>query len=240
MLQSKIAWVFLLSVAANSPWRAHAELSGNVALTSDYVWRGVSQTDGGPAIQGGVDYSHTSGFYAGIWSSNVDFNEVHENGSPVKHPARIEIDLYAGVRGQLLDHLGWDVSLRRYVFPNTTLQFDYSELSASLSYGIFSVLFQYSNDVFVTGKNGFYYSAGLEYGLPENFLLRANIGYSVFDEAVFGRDHPDNYVDWRLGIAREFAGLEFDLSYYDTNESGKKLNGEPAEGRLVFSMLKNF
>ena len=53
---------------------ASAEFSGNVALTTDYVWRGVSQTDEGPAVQGGFDYEHESGFSAGVWGSNVDFD----------------------------------------------------------------------------------------------------------------------------------------------------------------------
>ena len=54
---------------------AAADITGNVGLTTDYVFRGISQTDEKPAIQGGLDYAHSSGAYAGVWASNVDFND---------------------------------------------------------------------------------------------------------------------------------------------------------------------
>ena len=91
-----------LALAMLPALAAHAELSANVAVTSDYIWHGVSQTNERPALQAGVEYAHESGFYIGTWGSNVDFAE------DVADPARVEIDLYGGVRGETEWGLGWD------------------------------------------------------------------------------------------------------------------------------------
>src|SRR5690606_7575411 len=75
-----------------------ADVSTNIAVVSNYLFRGVSQTDGSPAVQGGIDFEHASGFYAGTWASNVDF------GDEISY----ELDLYAGFAGSMND-LGYDV-----------------------------------------------------------------------------------------------------------------------------------
>ena len=84
-----------LAMAAEKPVSPHS-LSGNISLTSDYVFRGVSQTQNGPAIQGGIDYAHASGFYAGTWASNVDWVSLG-----FKNNSSMEIDLYGGYKGSL-------------------------------------------------------------------------------------------------------------------------------------------
>ena len=93
-------------------------LSGNITLTSDYVFRGVSQTQGGPAIQGGFDYAHASGFYVGTWASNVDWVSTVA-GTPAvafKDNNSMEIDLYGGYRGSVGD-VGYDVGVITYYYP---------------------------------------------------------------------------------------------------------------------------
>jgi uncharacterized protein (TIGR02001 family) len=222
----------LLAVAAAPP--ARAELSATLTLTSDYVWRGVSQTDEKPALQAEVEYAHDSGFYAGLFGSNVDFDE------DVDDPARVEIDMYAGWRGETEAGIGWDVSVLRYSYPDSTAKLDYNELVVSVTYGLFTFEVDYSNDVFASGEDGLYYSVGLEHELPAGFTLGAGVGYSDFDEEVFGDGAPDSYVDWRVGVSTERWGLGFDLSYYDTNGDGEELNGDWAEPRVVLSVSKTF
>ena len=80
-------------------------LSANVAMTTDYIWRGISQTDNGPAIQGGIDYAHSSGFYLGTWASNVDFGTGDDSN--------IEIDVYGGY-GNEVGGLSYDVGIIHY------------------------------------------------------------------------------------------------------------------------------
>ena len=99
-----------LAMAAEKPVSPHS-LSGNISLTSDYVFRGVSQTQNGPAIQGGIDYAHASGFYAGTWASNVDWVSLG-----FKNNSSMEIDLYGGYKGSLGD-VGYDVGAITYYYP---------------------------------------------------------------------------------------------------------------------------
>ena len=83
------------------------EFSANVALSTDYMYRGGSQTNEQPAISGGFDYAHSSGVYAGLWASNVDFGDS----------ANIEIDFYGGIAGEISNGIGWDVGALYYHYP---------------------------------------------------------------------------------------------------------------------------
>lgn len=84
-----------------------AEFSATTTLASDYVFRGISNTDGDPAIQGSMDYEHESGFYAGVWASNVKFREnAGEDAVDTVDEASIEIDYYAGFASEFDNGIG--------------------------------------------------------------------------------------------------------------------------------------
>ena len=104
-LSTLIASSALVSTSAS----AVEGLSANVGLTSNYLWRGVSQTDDGAAISGGIDYAADSGFYVGTWASNVDFGD----------DASYELDFYAGFSGELPDGFGYDVGYIYYAYPDS-------------------------------------------------------------------------------------------------------------------------
>jgi uncharacterized protein (TIGR02001 family) len=213
---------------------AYGEVSANLALTSDYVWRGVSQTNQNPALQAGAEYAHAIGVYVGVWGSNVDFAEH------VDDPARIELDYSIGWRGETEQGFGWDLGLLRYTYPNTTEDFDYNELTLSLSYEMFTFEVDYSNDTYATGTDTFYYNVGVSHEFPELFTVSASVGYSDLNQEVTGEGAPDSYVDWRVGVSQELLGLDFDLSYYDTNGDGVDLYGDLATARLVLTVSKSF
>ena len=92
-------WVIL---SFSCPALAAAQYSASLTLTSDYVWRGVSQTLGDPAVQGSFDYEHNSGLYAGVWASNVDFFDPSAPGASVADDdnADLELDLWLGYAGE--------------------------------------------------------------------------------------------------------------------------------------------
>ena len=90
--QALLGALIVVPMVASAEW----EGSANVTLTSDYVFRGVSQTDEDPAIQGGFDLSHDSGFYIGAWASNVDFNEEDSTDPAADDAADMELDLKVG------------------------------------------------------------------------------------------------------------------------------------------------
>lgn len=198
------------------------EISANVALTSDYVFRGFSQTDEEPAIQGGFDYEHASGFSAGAWASNVDFDDGDE--------AHIEIDVYAGYAGSLTPDLGWNGGLIYYAYPGADddLDYDYWEAYAGLSYSIASLTYYYSPDFFGSTGDGHYIDLGADVTLPYEIGLNLHVGYQEIDDL-------DSYVDWKVGLARELYGVSFDVSYHDTDE-----NNDLADERVVFTISKDF
>lgn len=201
--------------------------SASVALSSDYVWRGYSQTDEDWAISGSFDYAHASGFYAGTWASNVDFGD----------DTSIEIDIYAGFGGETDGGLGWDVGVLRYIYPGEN--YDWNEFYASLSYSFFSVGVAHSGNVYDSSESGTYYTAGFDYDLPAGIALSAGIGYYDYDDDVFGATE-DSAVDYRIGLSTEAAGFGFDITYYDTNSDGEDLYGKDlAEGRVVFTISKS-
>ena len=100
---------------------AAPELTANIGLVSEYVFRGIRQTWGNPAIQGGVDYAHASGFYAGAWMSNTSAN-LYAN-------ANVEIDLYGGYRGAVGD-FSYDVGVLQFLFPGA----NYDKITPAGSY----------------------------------------------------------------------------------------------------------
>ncbi len=207
-----------------------SSISGNVALSSDYVWRGYSQTDEGAEISGGFDYENENGFSAGIWGSNVGF-------AP---DADLELDIYANYGGKTDSDIGWNVGFIRYMYPDTmdsvSGDLDWNEYNASVSYNIFSASLNYSNDVYGSGETGIYYAFGVEYSLPEEFTLAAGLGFYDYDDSIFG----DTVEDYHIGISKQYNELGFDLSYYDTNGAGSEFYGDKiAEGRLVFSVSKS-
>jgi len=95
----------------------------NIGLYSQYIFRGLTQTDRGPAVQGGIDLTHSSGFYLGAWASNIswlrDPNTNTNNYSPYKSGGRLEVDLYGGYRHTFANNLGLDVGVLQYLYPGS-------------------------------------------------------------------------------------------------------------------------
>jgi len=144
---------------------AQAEITGNVAAVSDYNWRGITQSSGDPAIQGGLDWSHESGFYLGTWGSNVDFGNCGDEN--------VEVDLYGGFRGG--ETVTYDVGLIYYWYPGAE-DIDFPEIYAGLGWEWLSGKVSYSNDFGNSGESAFYYEANAAYELPANFGVTAPPG----------------------------------------------------------------
>ena len=102
-----------LALSAGFVASAAAELTGNLGLTSDYRFRGVSQTQNAPAVQGGMDYAHKSGLYIGNWNSSVS-SQVYTSG------AGLESDLYAGYKKEIFKGITVDIGSYNYFYPRAT------------------------------------------------------------------------------------------------------------------------
>ncbi len=107
---------------------ATAELSGNAAIASNYIWRGVTQTTDQASGQGGIDWGHESGVYAGTWVSNVDFSGLGDG---------YEMDVYAGYAGEVGD-IGYDVGVISYQYP-VSPEFNFTEIYVSGTFNILTV-----------------------------------------------------------------------------------------------------
>jgi uncharacterized protein (TIGR02001 family) len=213
-----------------------------VTLTTDYIFRGVSQTDGDPAIQGGFDYAHTRGFYAGVWASNVNFNE-NEGVAPEAQvsEANIEIDLYAGFSRTLTVGLKWDLGAIYYAYPGTDsdLDYDYLEFYLGLNYPfelitlrpVADVKVYYSPDSFGVDIDETIYAIGsLDFSLPAEFSLGFHLGYEYIDDG-------DNYSDWKVGVSKNLAGFDLEVAYFGTGGSNQE---DLDDSRVVFSVSRTF
>jgi uncharacterized protein (TIGR02001 family) len=201
-------------------------LSANVTLTSNYIFRGISQTGGDPAIQGGLDYSHASGFYLGTWASNVgwlqDFQD-YDRGS-------MEIDFYGGFRGPIgSTGLTFDVGGIYYMYPgkNDTgglPDADTGEIYGALGWKWFTVKGSYylTDEVFGFGDaDGSYYLAvSGAYPVAETGLtLGASWGTFSFEN-----NDGQDYDDWSISATYDMGklgalgdGVTVGLKYTDTN-----------------------
>ena len=193
---------------------AHAEITANVALTSDYVWRGISQNQEDPALQGGFDYAHDSGFYAGVWGSNVNFGG-----------ASTELDLYAGWGTEFENGLSIDMGTIEYTYHGSPAAGgnDFTEYYLGAGYAGFGLTYSIGDEF----GDQYEFSYGYDF---EKFSVSA--AYANYDIADDGND----YDYYSVGISGTLAELGWDVSYYDTDIKGI----EEAEGRLVLSISKEF
>jgi uncharacterized protein (TIGR02001 family) len=216
----------LAAFAQEEAEEASSPFSWSVAVASDYVFRGVSQTDEGPALQGGLTWSADSGFYAGAWASNVDYG----SGGP-----DAELDTFIGYNTDLGgdDFVNLDLMLNRYNYlGGNGSDLSYNEFFTKLTFaGSFAVTGTYTNDVWASGEDGWYFGASKSFSLPSDFTLDVNVGKSLFDSSV-ARD----YADWGVALGRSWGNFNAKLGYVGTDSNGEINSGELAGDRAVLTL----
>jgi len=154
---------------------AMADMTANIGGTSNYVWRGITQSADDAAISGGLDYSHDSGLYIGTWTSSTAW------GSP-------EIDLYGGFAKDF-GALGVDVGLTRYYYPTDVngggVNLDWTEVKAAVSYGPAKLTVAHGDDVFgIVDVTSNYASLDLSHDLKEDLSVGLHVGYWKFSDPI--------------------------------------------------------
>lgn len=229
----KLTHTLLAAGLVASTFAAQAQespISANVALATDYIYRGISQTSGGPAIQGGFDYEHESGFYLGTWASSITFDDS------------IEIDYYGGLTGALTDSLDFDIGFLYYDYPGHSSD-DFLELYAGLTFAGLTAKVARSNDFFGSSGRGYYYSLDYSYGLTEWVELGLHYGYSDFANDILGPDHhtPKNtYSDYAVSFTGTVAGLDLSVIWTDTNLSRAVCGSGDCDSTFTFMISKSF
>jgi uncharacterized protein (TIGR02001 family) len=194
-------------------------LSGNVAVTSDYRFRGVSLSGGDFAVQGGLDLTTTSGFYIGTWASSI------QGGTPY---GEVELDLYGGWTGMVADGVTVDVGLLYYAYPtaddplNLDPDTDYFEPYASIAGTLGPVTatvgaaYAWDQDS-LGGNDNLYLYTDFALGIPTTPLtVTAHAGYTdgVLAPPFLAGTGDDTGLDWSLGASMPiYGGLTGSLTY---------------------------
>jgi len=236
--KSAIATALIMGSSA-----AMAEVSGNVALASDYLFRGITQTDHQLAIQGGFDYGHESGIYAGIWASNIDPTFFGGMSDP-----QTEVDLYIGYAGEMANGVSYDLGVLSYNYPGMGTA-DTTELYASVGFAAtetvsLSAGFAYSSELSFVGstESAYYVDLGAEIALPEGFTMAAHVGFSDGDayDPAKATGLASDYTDYSIGISKDFQGVGIDLTYIDTSDGDTAFGTIANDGTLVLTLSKSF
>ena len=231
----------IVAMALITATAAQAQITGNLGLTSDYRFRGVSQTQNAPAVQGGIDYNHVSGLYIGNWNSSVS-SQMYTNG------AGVESDVFAGFRKQVFGNFVVDVGSYNYFYPRagTNGSFDTNEVFAGIGYKeLVSVKYSHAlSDYFGTAnsKNSFYVQADAAIPLARNLQLVAHIGHTNV-----ANSSSLDYTDYNVGLGYDLKGWNLAAKYYiNDNKTSTFMTANTVGGQklykdaLVFSVAKTF
>ena len=222
---TKLAVAFLAAASSIAVQAADAPAfttTGNLSYTSDYVFRGITQTGGHTALQGGFDVAHTSGFTAGVWASNVNWTNT-----------TLEVDLYANYGFSLSKDFSASVGYIAYVYEGNS-SLNTGEINASVSaYGFTAKLSHAVTDYFgIAGSGTQYYELNYAYEVAAIKGLSLGLHYGVTD----GKNAADNDEDYAIALSYPVLGFTGTLTY--SNGSGSYAG--VYEGITAVSLKKTF
>ncbi len=260
--------ILALSVAAAlaAPGLAGADqpaspVTANVTLASQYIYRGIAQSRGKPAIQGGFDYTNPNGIYLGTWASSISWISDTATTSAISAP--IEIDVYGGYRGSITKDLGYDVGILTYNYPGTNIATgaanpDTVELHGALSYAWLTAKYSLTTGTSLFGwvkpdggktTGSGYFQLDGAWDMGNGLGLSAHVGH----QSVNGLSDA-SYTDYNVGVTKAFSVGTLGLLYSDTNAkscgdatpmycntlSGTGNSYDLGKGALVLSFSKTF
>lgn len=201
------------------------EFSTNVALSTNYIYRGITQTDDGPAFSGGFDYA-VDIFYIGTWASNVEWDGTS-----------LEIDYYAGLTPSA-GAFDFDIGILYYAYPDSPdmPEQDFYEFYGGVSTTLYEDIevglkFSYSPDFYGETGEAYYPEFNVGFSFLEDWSLSAHIGQQLFED-----DAIDEYIDWNIGVTYAAEWFDITVGYYDTTD---RLGGDEDDA-VVLTISKSF
>ena len=212
-------------MAADAPASPHT-VTSNVGFTSNYVFRGIAQTSGNPAIQGGMDYAHASGLYAGVWGSNVSW--IADSATVATGSVTLEMDTYLGFKKNITDDVAYDVGYVRYNYVGKYTSAagyapaDTAELYAAISYKFLTAKYSHSTlNQFLTvydTKDTNYLEINANYAVPDtSYTVSGHVGKQTYMGAAGSGATTATYTDYKVGVAKDISGYVVALSYTSTD-----------------------
>ena len=230
---------------------AQAELSANISMANNYLWRGLTQSINEPAISGGIDYAHESGLYVGTWVSNVSY--VNANGADTTGDSfGYEHDLYIGYGGEY-NGISYDFGYLYYNYDDDA-KFDFGEIYGSVGYMGFSVTAYLlanteADETAGVGKDGGNYNLGFgstyyisgDYGIEvgNGIELGAHIGYHNGDFVDAFNFAAGQFAYWDYALSVSKGGFSLMVSDTDLGDSGTLpagLNNDDPKWVVSYSM----
>jgi uncharacterized protein (TIGR02001 family) len=211
-------------------------VTGNLTLASSYRFRGIDQTFGKPALQGGIDYSHSSGVYLGNWNSNISSGAGFPGGN-------LEMDFYGGWKGAFGD-FGVDVGALYYYYPGSSSNVflsgsnfldtgatvsgnvDNLELYVAGSWKFLTLKYSYAiNEYFKLPKSEgtSYLELNGTYDLGNGWGINGHVGHLFAKDYEYNAttgDRKIDYTDWKLGVTKDLSGWIVGLAYIGTDAKG--------------------
>jgi uncharacterized protein (TIGR02001 family) len=201
---------------------APSPFTGNVGFATEYLYRGIAQTAGKPALQGGFDYAHASGAYVGVWGSNISWLE-----NAGVSGASLEVDIYGGYKGTMGD-LGYDVGILTYNYPGTLAPGmtnpNTTELYGAVTWKILTVKYsQSTSNLFgvANSKRSGYLEMNAAYDLGDGWGVTAHIGKQKVKNLSAA-----NYTDYKLGVTKDVGVGVVGLAISTTNANDSCGSGD--------------
>ena len=201
------------AVSAQESEESTSPFSASFGVTTDYVFRGVSQTDNEPAFQAGATYTAPFGLYATVWGSNVDFGE----GGP-----NFEVDYNIGWSKDLSDSWNLDLGVNRYTYTSASSDYgdiDYNEYLAKVTWTgpvVVSGLLGYADDYSNSGAEQIYAGLDASYEIGYGFSVGASAGYTTIKADANEWPRRSDYFDGSVSVSKGFGPATATLGYYDT------------------------
>lgn len=204
-----------------------SELSGNIALTSEYIFRGQSMSDGNPSLQAGIDYAHDSGLFVGAWAATLDLRSQSGRRDT-------QLNYYAGYHFASESRVAASFSLVRYTFPGQSgaRDYDYTELLGSVYLDDHYVVeIGYADKYYGFDWANRHIELRRNWTLPNAWVISAGLGWNDIDAAA-----PSDYLYWDLGASARFSRLMIDLRWFDNEPQSGALSWLSAESQLVATL----